>query len=146
MKTAKAFLFISLFMVSAWVVGQTFDPWGVFPKETPHQECTAIMYGDLPLEKSEQPVRIKPDAKGVFSLATVSMSEAGTVPVDPVSFRVAIKDAKTQTIWMPTDQVYQDVDLEKLLPFCSNGDELIFMPVDRRFGLLQRTVVVGDGC
>lgn len=147
MKSSKSILFISMLLVSAWVGAQTFDPWGVFPEETPHQTCAAIVYANKAVEKSDRPLMIKPDTKGTLSVATVKMSEAGTALMDPIAFRVAIKDHKTQTLWMATDQVYHDeVDLAELLPFCGQGDQLVFMPVDRRYGLLAQAIVVGDGC
>ena len=84
--------------------------------------------------------------KGAISVATVSLSEDGGTPVKNISFRVAIKNERTNTMYMYSEKTFQEVQLEDILKSCEIGDKIIIMTVDQKYSLPHHVIDVKWGC
>ena len=117
--------------------------------EEPFSEYSAILLDGSPLfdkNNPNRPLQLSPEATGTLSFFTLNSSVYWQIPKQSIGFKLAIKDAKTNTLWMYSEKPLYEVDLSDLLLKCEEGDRLIFMTVDQKYRLPQNEVMLGDGC
>jgi len=107
-----------------------------------------LMHNGAPLleeSSSDSPLSISIAAQGKLTIAPQTCSKAVSAD-SKVGFKLAIRDYRTNTLWMYSEETLYELDLEKVLGECEMGDALVFMMVDRKFRLPKYEVQVGDGC
>ena len=115
-----------------------------------YSECAAILYnGNMLVDEYSPKGKCKleeKNRKGVLSVATVKSSDEGTTPAKNIPFKVAIKNGRTNTIWMYSEKALQEVQLEDILKKCEPGDRIILMTVDQRYSLPHPEIELNWGC
>jgi len=112
-------------------------------------DCAAILYKGEMLVDTYSPdgkCKLETGMTGKISVATVSLSEEGGIPTKEIGFKVAIKNTRTNTLLMYSDDTFFEVELEDLLKACGKDDHLIFITVDRKYALTHHEVEVIPGC
>jgi|GEM_PF-5667248 len=66
--------------------------------------------------------------------------------IETPKFRIAIKDTKTGTIRMYSDEAYSEINAETLVGKCKEGESLIIMTIDRKYALRNNEIELMLGC
>ncbi len=122
---------------------------GLFKSDNDFNECAAIFYKDKMLVNDYSPrgkCKLESGMKGKLKVYSVSLSEDGAEKIKDIGFKVAIKDGRTNTIWMYSEQTYYEIELDDILKRCRPEDKLIFMTVDRTYSLPHHEVELVFGC
>lgn len=85
---------------------------------------------------------ISKDAAGKLEIYTVDISENGISPKKNIKFKVAIRDTKTQTIWLYSETNFKEIDVEKILVDCKKGDSILLLTKDKRYALPHNEILV----
>ncbi|MCO6477682.1 MAG: hypothetical protein J5I94_13710 [Phaeodactylibacter sp.] len=152
MQTANLFFSTLLFICISLSSGA--QSLGLFPfldirPATNYHDCAAIFFeGEMLADEYSPEGKCKLEAgrKGTLTVATVNLSGSAVVPVENIAFKVAIKNNRTNTIWMYSEKASQEVQLEDILKKCEPGDRIIIMTVDQRYSLPHHEVEVAGGC
>ena len=119
-------------------------------QENNYHDCTAILLNGKILVNEYSPrgfCKLEPKAKGTISVATVSLDDDGARPTNKkIGFRVAIRNERTNTLWMYSPEVLFEVDLKGILNRCEFNDKIIIMTVDQQYSLPHHEIEVYDGC
>lgn len=150
MKTVKLFFStLLLASISLSSSAQTIDFFAsIFytPFSTPkYSDCAAILYkGNLLVDEYSPKgiCKIEEDMKGTLTVATIKSSDDGITPFRNIAFKVAIKNDRTNTIWLYSSKAFQEVELEDILKKCEYGDRIILMPVGQRYSLPHHEIEV----
>ncbi len=108
-------------------------------------DCVAACIDEVAIIKEYSPrakAEIQSDAKGNLAVYTVSIGESNITPKQKIRFKVAIKDAATQTLWLFSDQNYQEIAVEDILVDCKKGDAIMLLTVDHRYALPHHEILV----
>jgi len=114
-----------------------------------YNDCAAILYKGKLLVDEYSPrgvCKLEQGMTGTLTVATVTLSDDGGAPVKNIGFKVAIKNDRTNTLWMYADKTLQEVQVEDILKKCEKGDRIIFMTVDQKFSLPHHEIDVSWGC
>ena len=114
-----------------------------------YSDCAAILYkGNLLVNEysPEGKCKVEMGMEGTLTVATVQLSGAGGTPVKTIGFKVAIKNDRTNTLWMYSEKTLREVPLEDILKKCEKGDRIIFMTVDQRYSLPHHEIELIWGC
>lgn len=118
-------------------------------KSENYKDCAAILYKGNVLVNEYSPrgfCKLETGMTGPLTVASVALDEEGATPGKNISFRVAIKNERTNTMWMFSDQVYEEVQLEDILRKIEKDDKIIIMTVDRKYSLPHHEIKVVWGC
>ena len=118
---------------------------------TNYSQFAAILLDDEPLinrNGDTGPLSVGNKKRtGTLSVSSMTKSCGDALnAVAPIGFRVAIKNRRTNSLWMYSDDVLFELDLQEVFQQCEAGDQLIFMTVDRKYRLGRHVVVFMDGC
>lgn len=119
------------------------------PQGIPFSECAAIFLNDKMLVDEYSPdgkCKLEEGMPGRITVSTVSLNENGGTAQKPIKFSVAIKDKKTNTLWMYTDKPVKDIDTKRLLDKCNSGDKIIIMTTHRIYSLMHNEIEIMKGC
>ena len=153
MQPAKLF-FSTLLFISISLSSGTQSSMDVFFSALPYpnyKECAAILYKGKLLVDEYSPkgkCKLEQGMKGTLSVATITSSDSDNTPVPAknIAFRVAIKNGRTNTIWMYSEKNLLEVQLEDILKKCEKGDRIIFMTVDQQYSLPHHEIELNSGC
>ena len=81
-------------------------------------------------------------SSGELTVCTADLSPSGSTPIDKIKFRIAIRDANTQTLWMYSDDSYTKVDVQKVLTKCRKGDYIVLLTTDDQYALPHNEILV----
>ena len=110
-----------------------------------YSDCAAICLNKVALVKDYSPsgiCEVSLDGKGVLSVFTVALSERAISPQKPILFKIAIRDAETQTIWIYAEKTFETIDMEEILANCQKGDHILVMTVDQTYALPHNEILV----
>lgn len=108
-------------------------------------DCVAACLDKVSIIKEyskDAKAEINYDAKGNLEVYTVGISETAITPKKKIKFKVAIKDAATETLWLFSDQNYTEIEVEKILADCKKGDSIILLTVDAKYALPHHEILV----
>lgn len=117
--------------------------------DSPHNSCAAIFLNNNMLVDDYSPrgkCRVEMGNKGKLVVSEVSLSETTAWPMQFVGFKVAIRNSKTNTLWMYSDETFFEVNLEDILSKCGKDDKIVILVTDREFSLPHHEIEVFDGC
>jgi hypothetical protein len=123
----------------------------IFTTHTPAEtfnDCAAILYNDRVLVDSYSPegkCKLEMGMKGLISVAAVHLTGCQQVG-QKIDFRVAIKNDRTNTLWMYSEETFSELLLEDVLKKCERGDRIIIMTVDQKYSLPHHEIELVWGC
>lgn len=142
----STFLFITISLSSS---AQSMDLFPAPVVSTNYNNCAAILYKGKMLVNEYSPkgmCMLERGMKGKLTVAAVNLSDDGAIPVKNIGFKVAIRNQRTNTLWMYSDKTEQEVQLEDILEKCEKGDRIIIMTVDRNYSLPHHEISLDGGC
>lgn len=114
-----------------------------------YRECAVIFYDGKMLVDEYTPegkCKVLPRQSGKLSLRTLGSSKTGCRSAELLSFRIAIRNKETNTLWMYSDQIFQEIYLDNVIQECKKGDTILIMTVDKRYSLPHHEIEIMDGC
>ncbi len=142
MKNVFILIIAFLTLFSAESFGQTCAP-------KKFNNCAAVyLNNDMLVDdySAKGKCTISSDAKGTLHIYSVNFSLTNPTPYDQVAFKVAIRNDQTNTMWMFSDETYQQLPLEKILQKCQMGDSIILLTIDSQYSLPHHEIFVDMGC
>ena len=79
---------------------------------------------------------------GNLTVCATELSAKKGVPKDVLSFKVAIRDHKTGTLFMPRDKSYTKVDIQEVLGNCKVGDQIVLIALNKEYALPHNEILV----
>ena len=89
---------------------------------------------------------VQQGTKGKLMVSTVDFSFDSVEPYKTVGFKIAIKNEKTNTLWLYSEKTFYEINLEDILATCEPGDKIILLTVDKEYSLPQNEIAVNWGC
>ena len=118
-------------------------------KKEPFNNCTAAFIGNKMVVDDFSPrgkCEIEAGTKGNLSVSTVNLSLTETTPFKNVGFKVAIKNEKTNTLWLYSEETFYEIPVESIMAKCKPGDKIILITVDKEFSLPHNEIAIIDRC
>ncbi|KAA3634904.1 MAG: hypothetical protein DWQ02_10625, partial [Bacteroidetes bacterium] len=81
-----------------------------------------------------------------LTVSKVNLGCQSTKAGKGIGFRVAIKNDRTNTLWMYSPKVLFEVNLQEVLKKCEEGDSILIMTVDQKYSLSHHVIEVEWGC
>jgi hypothetical protein len=72
----------------------------------------------------------------------VELSEKGGTPKKAIEFQVAIKNTMTNTLWMYSREILDEVRFEDVLAKCQKGDKIVILTVDQEYSLTHHEIEI----
>lgn len=115
--------------------------------DTDYSDCAAILFNESVLiddyhASSLYKCKLKESAEGKLSVSTVSLTPISATPVKELLFYVAIKNKKTNTLFLLTKEAVLNIDIETVLKECKIGDTIIILTKNKRFNLRHHEIDV----
>jgi ribonuclease HII len=113
--------------------------------QNPFSNCAAAFLDQRMVVESYSPTAkcaILESTTGELTVCTANISETITVPVDKIKFKIAIKDQKTGTLTMFSDQTYKNIAIQKVLAKCKKGDSIVLLTMNNEYALPHNEIVV----
>lgn len=144
----SAFLFVTTAISSG---AQSLD---IFPDYIPapdanYKECAAILFNGKMLVDEYSPngkCILSNGTAGKLSVSSVILNDKGATPGEKIGFRVAIKNDRTNTLWMFSNDVHYELNIQSVMKKLEEGDSILIMTVDQKFSLPHHEIIVGGGC
>ena len=150
MKNLQSFLFVLIAFLSASALTAQPMVSGCASKAAkPYSNCAAVYLNNNMLVNDFSPegiCKVEQGMKGKLQVSTVYFSMDAAQPFTNVGFKVAIKNEKTNTLWMFSDQTFHEIELEKILAKCNQGDKIMLLTVDQQFSLPHHEIEIMWGC
>lgn len=86
--------------------------------------------------------QIEKSATGKLEIYTVSISETAITPNKRIKFKVGIRDAATQTIWLYSEATFKEIEVENILADCKKGDSIILLTKDKTYALPHNEILI----
>ena len=86
--------------------------------------------------------KIAANAKGMLSVCTANLSPTESIPVDKISFMVAIRDHNTKTLVMYSAKSFKQLNIQKVLSQCKVGDGIVLLTQDKQYALPHNEILV----
>ena len=121
------------------------------PPPPTFQNCAAILFNGKVLVNAYSPqgeCKLVGVAKGTLSVALVDLTDEDATPGKTIGFRVAVRNHRTNTIWMYSAEIFQEVKLEDIRKNFERGDRIIIMTEDQEISLPHHEIEVfwAGGC
>jgi hypothetical protein len=113
--------------------------------QEPFQNCAAAFLDGRMVVNEYSPEGkcvLTAKASGELVVGTVDLSETGGRLVDPISFKVAIRDGNSKTMVLYSSQTYRKIPVEKVLASCRPGDSIVLLTLENRYALPHNEILV----
>ena len=81
-------------------------------------------------------------ATGELTVNTVDLSPTESKMVDPIGFRVAIRDKETKTLFSYSGEEFKKLDIQKILARCRKGDSIVLLTVNDDYALPHNEILI----
>ena len=120
---------------------------GLIPSEPNinYIDCTAIFFNGEMLVDEYSPkgsCKLSSNMTGLLTVSTVALDENGGKAVKPIEFRVAIKNKRTNTMYMYSPDSYMELNAIDVMMKCEKGDKIIIMTTDQKYSLTHHEIDV----
>lgn len=135
--------------ISGVSISQPMELPGIKLPPTSYQNCAAILLDGKVLTKEffqNEKARMAQGMTGKMTVASVSTTDSSVIPINNIRFQIAIKNNRTNTMWIYSKDDQMEVRLEDILEYCEQDDSIIIMPVDQRYSLSLHEMRVAVGC
>lgn len=85
---------------------------------------------------------VKTEAVGTLKVCTANLGEGDAKAVDPISFKVAIRDKTSQTLMMYSASAFDQLPIQDVLKKCRKGDSIVLITTDSRYALPHNEIKV----
>lgn len=129
----KLFFFYFCLMTTALIGQESFN------------DCAAICLNKKAIVTDYSPrgiCEMELDASGKLAVYTVELTETAITPKQYIGFKIAVRDVATKTIWLFSEETYQEIEVEKVLKQCKKGDTILLLTVDKAFALPHNEILV----
>ncbi|OIN57444.1 hypothetical protein [Arsenicibacter rosenii] len=136
MNTATYFLSLVLYYLAS-LTGN--------PGTSRFQHCAAAFLGSGMIVNEYTPsgkCSVTMKATGDLSVQTVDLGRAGAKAVEPIAFRIAIRDKDTKTLLSFSGEAMKKIAIEKVLARCKKGDAIILLTTDETYALPHNEIQV----
>ena len=145
------FSFAGLLLLGTLIMGQSDIEFPFVEEATTNKfvHCAAILYNDKVLVDTYSTAgkcRITDLEGGKLSVSTITFENNGMQPVQPINFRLAIRNEKSNTLWMYSEKLMKEIHLKDVLDRLEQDDKLIFMTTNDLFALPHHEVEINIGC
>lgn len=79
---------------------------------------------------------------GQLTVCTAEISSEKSKPVEKIMFKVAIRDKKSKTLVMYSDEGFKQIDIQNILKKCKKGDLIVLMTTDNQYALPHNEILV----
>ncbi|MEZ0541319.1 hypothetical protein [Fibrella arboris] len=113
--------------------------------QQPFTNCSAAFVGKKMVVDTYTPAgkcQLAAAATGTLTVQTVALSTTESKAVDPIDFKVAIRDKATGTLHLYSEETYRRVPVENVLARCKKGDQIVLLTVDTRYALPHNEILV----
>ncbi|MBO0948452.1 hypothetical protein [Fibrella forsythiae] len=113
--------------------------------QQPFTNCSAAFVGDRMVVDTYSPAgkcKLAADASGTLTVRTVALSPTESKAVDPIDFKVAIRDNATGTLHLFSQETYREVLVQNVLAHCKKGDQIVLLTADTRYALPHNEILV----
>ncbi len=80
-------------------------------------------------------------ATGQLTVNTVNLSPTTSIPVNPIPFKIAIRDKATKTLTMYSDAVFRQVAVQRVLAKSHKGDHIVLLTLDNQYALPHNEIL-----
>lgn len=111
--------------------------------------CAAVFFNDKMMVNDYSPKGkcvIEEGMKGSLQVSSVQLTPNLAIPVEPVKFKVAIRNDETNTLWLFSDEPYTEIPVEDILAKCKKGDKIVLLTLDSEFALPHNEIEIMWGC
>ncbi|KAB7732835.1 hypothetical protein F5984_02480 [Rudanella paleaurantiibacter] len=119
--------------------------WGTISlAQTPHA-CSAAFVGDKMVVDQYTPegkCTLATSATGELTVQTVELSATSSRAVEPIDFKVAIRDKATGTLRLFADKSFRRVPVQQVLAQCTKGDRIVLLTLDARYALPHNEIFI----
>ncbi|WP_019987676.1 hypothetical protein [Rudanella lutea] len=119
--------------------------WGTMTlAQTPHA-CSAAFVGDKMVVDQYTPTgkcTLATSATGELTVQTVELSATSSRALEPIDFKVAIRDKATGTLRLFADKPFRRVPVQQVLAHCSKGDRIVLLTLDARYALPHNEILI----
>ncbi len=109
------------------------------------QQCAAAFLGSGMIVNEYTPAgqcRVSLNATGNLTVQTVDLGRDYAKAVEPVPFRIAIRDKDTKTLWSFSGDAVKTINIEKVLTRCKKGDTILLMTTDETYALPHNEIQI----
>ncbi|ARK11123.1 hypothetical protein [Fibrivirga algicola] len=113
--------------------------------QSPFNSCSAAFVGGRMVVDAYTPAgkcQLPATATGTLTVQTVALTPTSGKAVDPIDFRVAIRDKSTGTLHQFSNETYRKVPVERVLSRCKKGDRIVLLTIDDRYALPHNEILV----
>lgn len=145
----KSFKLLFLFVLSAQVVSAQWAADRCFKPGAPFSDCAAVFLDNKVLVDDYSPegkCRVSDMQEGKIVVSTVNLNDQGAWPFQLVGFKVAVRNAKTNTVWSYSDETLYEVNIEDILKKCEKGDSIVIVLAETQYSLPHNEIEIVDGC
>ena len=117
----------------------------VAAQEQRFTSCAAIFLDEKMIVDDYSPTgvcRLPAGARGTLSVHTVDLGPGGARRVDPLRFRVALRDGQTRTLYSFSEKTYRTLDLAPVLARAKAGDSIVVLTTDDHFALPHSEILI----
>lgn len=135
MKTIKLIL-ISILLSGFVLVGHAQNQFG---------SCSAAFLNNKLVVDDYSPKGrcvLSQDTKGFLNVAEAIYEDSKWHQTTPIEFMVAIRDKNTQTLMMYSTEVYQKIELQKVMIQCQKGDHIVLLTLKNKYSLPHNEILV----
>ncbi len=109
------------------------------------QSCTAAFLNNKIVVDDYSPqgkCGVAATATGRLTVCTADLSLTSSVAVDKIVFKIAIRDQNTKTLVMYSNEDFQQVDIQRVLSKCRQGDHIVLLTLDSQYALPHNEILV----
>lgn len=83
-------------------------------------------------------------ATGILTVCTAELwpEKDKSKPVDKLKFMIAIRDRGTHTLMMFSENLYTQIDIQKVLRRCRKGDSIVLLTMKDEYALPHNEILV----
>ncbi len=129
--------------------GQNGLPSCLAKKPEPFNNCTAAFLGNKIIVDDYSPrgkCVVEKGMKGKLTVSTINFSFTNAELFKKIGFKVAIKNERTNTLWLYSEETFYEIELEKIMAKCQEGDKIVLITVDNEFSLPHNEIAINWGC
>ncbi|QMW00404.1 hypothetical protein [Spirosoma foliorum] len=109
------------------------------------KDCAAAFVGNKMVVNEYSPrgtCKLPATSTGKLTVNTVELSSTESKAVDPISFKIAIRDKATQTLVLYSKEAFKQVPVQKVLAKCHKGDHIVLLTLDKSYALPHNEILV----
>lgn len=145
--TVSLAFFLCLFVTSSY--GQLMENSQPKVLMASYTDFSAVLFnGEIIFKENTPagPMEVDPIIGGVFSVAKVDRSSYKYEVKDPIGFKIAIHNHRTNALRMYSEDTLYEVSVDKLRAECEMGDKIIFITIDPKHQLPRHEIRLAFGC